>query len=883
MKRKIKKIITKAFTLVELVVVIAVIAVLAGVSVATYFGVTDSANKAKLQAEMKQVQTIFTTWSLLEYNNRNDVRWGSAEDAKLDETQEYLADFITYTYDQGLSVNLNFALFDGNGIPYFSNEADTTNNFSKVVFLLSTNGYYSTFDISFAKETVSSKARSATIKYTSEFDFSSLKINEDIYKNIDEVNNAVFAGDESTTKNNYWTFNVDEPIDLVEMNRKLEEGTLFKEVNISGKTRSYFDGKKIFLPPHEIEIEGKKINVFEYVDENGKIYDATNEITIGGFNKLSPKIDGYKIPNYYKVESKKDLYLFSDFEDALAAASKIDGDVNLTLKEGETKIDKNTNIPANLSLIIPSNEEMITNFDKDTDRYNWDINVVDNSNENRYSTLVIESGVNFEVDGDIYVTGVNGEFNKADYAKIENNGTINLNKDASLSVYGMINGTGEINANTGSNVDEKMDIYDWPGLQGYVTTLMANFAEAQDIIVLGSIDSSALLVYGAMFQKDALSAGSSLKDLMKNEPKLFLEIKKDFFAKQFPFNNFTLERIQNDINFEKEASYQGVAVLTAPKLKDKSDVLAAVSAILAGTDDFEPTKLVIPILKSDSREIEQGLFEPRASNQEEHPVVKSFEDGKTKLKFNGDVTDNNAPVEIEYFEAAADGFNTLFDLLFGANFYPLDSKLFNLPLFNFEFILNENSSLTLNNKYIFYPGSKISVNNATLAINQTSQINLMERDYFNSGYEDRNGNFVKNAANHPVSKLITSTEDAKIELKNGSKAVIKTKSLDGLIELDSTSSHTINLEDKTFNTNFGFLMMAFNDINMETIFANGVKFVVKYPVLNVKTGQNIDTYVVNTDYRDTPDLFDITKLKSAADFDINVLKLLLSSNFHLLT
>ena len=61
---KIFKKMKKGFTLVELVVVIAVIAILAAVSVGAYFGVTESANRSKLEQEGKQVQTAIQTISL---------------------------------------------------------------------------------------------------------------------------------------------------------------------------------------------------------------------------------------------------------------------------------------------------------------------------------------------------------------------------------------------------------------------------------------------------------------------------------------------------------------------------------------------------------------------------------------------------------------------------------------------------------------------------------------------------------------------------------------------------------------------------------------------------------------------------------------------------
>lgn len=48
MSKKFSKKLKKAFTLVELVIVIAIIAILTSVSVVTYFGVTNSARKSVL-------------------------------------------------------------------------------------------------------------------------------------------------------------------------------------------------------------------------------------------------------------------------------------------------------------------------------------------------------------------------------------------------------------------------------------------------------------------------------------------------------------------------------------------------------------------------------------------------------------------------------------------------------------------------------------------------------------------------------------------------------------------------------------------------------------------------------------------------------------------
>ena len=66
---KMNKKLKKGFTLVELVVVIAVIAILAGVSVGAYFGITDSANQSRCDQEAK----AFHTALMLIVNDPNDT------------------------------------------------------------------------------------------------------------------------------------------------------------------------------------------------------------------------------------------------------------------------------------------------------------------------------------------------------------------------------------------------------------------------------------------------------------------------------------------------------------------------------------------------------------------------------------------------------------------------------------------------------------------------------------------------------------------------------------------------------------------------------------------------------------------------------------------
>ena len=70
---KIFKKVKKGFTLVVLVVVIAVIAILAAVSVGAYFGVTESANRSRLEQEAKQAYSNIQLVSLVDSNDSYDL------------------------------------------------------------------------------------------------------------------------------------------------------------------------------------------------------------------------------------------------------------------------------------------------------------------------------------------------------------------------------------------------------------------------------------------------------------------------------------------------------------------------------------------------------------------------------------------------------------------------------------------------------------------------------------------------------------------------------------------------------------------------------------------------------------------------------------------
>ena len=91
----------KAFTLIELVVVMAVIAILAGVSVGAYFGITNNANESATEQFAKQAQDLFTIKSV-------------SDNKKYSSLDDMAADFISNDLDEnGLDkIQVNYVMLD---------------------------------------------------------------------------------------------------------------------------------------------------------------------------------------------------------------------------------------------------------------------------------------------------------------------------------------------------------------------------------------------------------------------------------------------------------------------------------------------------------------------------------------------------------------------------------------------------------------------------------------------------------------------------------------------------------------------------------------------------------------------------------------------------
>lgn len=99
--KNVKKTLNKAFTLIELVVVMAVIAILAGVSVGVYFGVINNANQSAVDQEAAQAEQ-----AILVATTGNGYE-GSIEGTKLNKAVMKNSSELELTFSESVTSDSN--------------------------------------------------------------------------------------------------------------------------------------------------------------------------------------------------------------------------------------------------------------------------------------------------------------------------------------------------------------------------------------------------------------------------------------------------------------------------------------------------------------------------------------------------------------------------------------------------------------------------------------------------------------------------------------------------------------------------------------------------------------------------------------------------------
>ena len=152
MLSKLKKKSAKAFTLIELVVVMAVIAILAGVSVGAYFGITNNANESATEQFAKQAQDLFTIKSVSDNKKYSSLDDMAADFINNDLTENGLektqVNYVMLDREDNGEQDILFvfnspkwvcSVFDGRGFgelsDYYSSFEDMANDFAKISIL----------------------------------------------------------------------------------------------------------------------------------------------------------------------------------------------------------------------------------------------------------------------------------------------------------------------------------------------------------------------------------------------------------------------------------------------------------------------------------------------------------------------------------------------------------------------------------------------------------------------------------------------------------------------------------------------------------------------------------------------------------------------------
>lgn len=269
----------KGFTLVELVVVIAVVAILTGVSVGSYFGVMDSAKKSNALVNQKQVSDALLLYKI-KNSASNDSR--SMEEIAIDITTNYLVEnecsntnFVVGTLKLSTTVS--------NKVHINKEASETTLKETIIFYVEETSNSYGSYLIYDYND-------NGKILYTSSND---IKSTSDFQKNI-KTNSDVANILSSDTINEVSTIDSDElfPVTTIDGNRVVP----FFKINFSGNSYYLRNGKKLSdIDEASITYEDIKLGDYSFtrkinlVDENNSSKQITKDYVFSNKNYTSEK------------------------------------------------------------------------------------------------------------------------------------------------------------------------------------------------------------------------------------------------------------------------------------------------------------------------------------------------------------------------------------------------------------------------------------------------------------------------------------------------------------------------------------------------------------------------------------------------------------------
>ena len=731
---KAKNKLKKAFTLIELVVVIAVIAILAGVSVAAYFGVTESANESNALSEKTQIKDMYTQWyifnsdeikqttdmtgkELVKYqvdgyipNPKWDIDVGSGTnslaslntnasdadegDINLGEEDKTLS-FFAYLQNNGVDLNkINYT--------FLVDETNEENKF--VLFVIRSGDRYSSFITPYSDN----NGLYSTIEDFAEVPNhkGSLNTKDDLntiiseYNKLDEKNLVVDNEIADSSDNNGLEFetNEDGSFDVVNDEQKVNETI---EVNFSltengDVTYKIREGKNIeFLNPqkrytsedfvdNEIEFLGYSVNGSEKLYTKDDFPLKVNDFVDSETKKVTftPRYEEDKGLEAIVVHNNTSYQFRSLIKAIEFANSKTEEVLVTTQNKTDYVIDENITINENVTLLVShcdeaSNGSSVTDFIKTKDGFKW-----------KDSKKPTEPGF-YAVDGGIVTNDV--LFSKvtlSEGCELTIKGRLVINSFSDnyrLERYAEFVNNGVINVEN----DGKIDVH------GKLTGTGSTYAK----------DGSTVL------EKMYISSWSSISTNLQY-----------YYANIFPFNKFYFTNIQSKIYIYEGADYQMIGRIYS----SSASTIFPFSVSL-----INKTNAVFSI--------------------EEGYVIKSSDGNEQSIDVYGNIKDSDFKFELKV-----------------ADVYTFTvTPSINLPLYKFNINLHNDSEITLNNKYEFMPGS-------TLNTYDNSVLNINNLVMFVDKVEGK--------------MPISSTKEAKLTINNDSTINVNGSILGGKIYFDSENN-----------------------------------------------------------------------------------------------
>ena len=338
-------------------------------------------------------------------------------------------------------------------------------------------------------------------------------------------------------------------------------------------------------------------------------HKATATLTADNFalsdNVVYVKVKGVKVGNnYYTIEdalavAKKDQTIFV-LNDTAFASQEIAGVLYNDVKFKTVK--------TGVTLLLPFNEnDTVGHIGAGEDgSANYKATAALTGTAKLYKTLNIPEGIEVIVNGKLIVGAQTGKIEagqnqnavSGNYCEITLGGTITLNNDATLEVYGYIKGNGEITANN-STVIENLYLTGW----------------------LGGSESAARYVGNR-----EIGVGEALGNELKIDT-----------PNMFPFSQYELRSIQSRVIINKGSKLQGYTKIATGEVNIK---IAKIKAQI--------NEALLTFISSDASNAASGLFRLVGNNSK---IVKSMSGDRVRFDLYGEVNDGYTSISIKVVKA----------------------------------------------------------------------------------------------------------------------------------------------------------------------------------------------------------------------------------------